>query len=37
MGIDLDREKRAMQLTWKNRVYQIEKVLTNTSEIYEGD
>jgi len=34
MKIDLDSEKRVMQSIWKKREYQIEKVLTNTSEMY---
>ena len=34
MKSDLDSEKRAMQSIWKKREYQIEKVLSNTSEMH---
>jgi hypothetical protein len=34
MKTDLDSEKRAMQSLWKKREYQIDKVLTNTSEMH---
>ncbi|HZK97892.1 MAG TPA: DUF2130 domain-containing protein [Prolixibacteraceae bacterium] len=34
MKIDLDSEKRAMHLTWKKREKQIEKVVTNTINMY---
>ena len=34
MKIDLDSEKRAMQRIWKQREKQIEKVITNTIDMY---
>ncbi len=34
MKIDLDSEKRAMQRIWKQREKQIEKVITNTTDMY---
>jgi hypothetical protein len=34
MKIDLDSEKRAMQRIWKQREKQIEKVITNTVDMY---
>ena len=34
MQLDLEKEKRAMQKIWKSREKQIEKVLTNTTEMY---
>lgn len=34
MKEDLDKEKRAMQRIWKQRENQIEKVITNTIEMY---
>jgi hypothetical protein len=34
MKVDLDNEKRAMQTNWKKREKQIEKVITNTIEMY---
>ena len=34
LKIDLDKEKRAMQKIWKTREKQIEKVITNTVDMY---
>jgi hypothetical protein len=34
LKIDLDKEKRAMQKIWKTREKQIEKVITNTIDMY---
>ncbi len=34
MKLDLDKEKRAMQRLWKTREAQIEKVITNTIDMY---
>ncbi len=34
MKVDLDNEKRAMQKLWKQREKQIEKVITNTIDMY---
>lgn len=34
MKVDLDKEKRAMQGLWKKREKQIDKVLTNTTEMH---
>ena len=34
MKTDLDKEKRAMQRLWKTREVQIEKVITNTIDMY---
>ncbi|WP_374702235.1 DUF2130 domain-containing protein [Psychroflexus sp. MES1-P1E] len=34
MKLDLDSEKRSMQRIWKQREKQIEKVVTNTIDMY---
>jgi hypothetical protein len=34
MKADLDAEKRSMQRIWKQREKQIEKVITNTIDMY---
>ncbi|MCK5278005.1 MAG: DUF2130 domain-containing protein, partial [Cyclobacteriaceae bacterium] len=34
MKTDLDSEKRSMQRIWKQREKQIEKVITNTIDMY---